>query len=82
MQIGQILVGRWQLGGGLQLPLEPYLMLGICSLSVLESYMKHCLYILIMYGSETMLWKEKEISRIRAVQIDNLKRMTLEEKQS
>ena len=27
----------------------------------------------LMYGSKTMLWKEKEISRIRAVQIDNLK---------
>ena len=25
-----------------------------------------------MYGSETMLWKEKERSRIRAVQMDNL----------
>ena len=28
---------------------------------------------ILMYGSETMLWKEKERSRIRAVQIDNLK---------
>ena len=26
-----------------------------------------------MYGSETMLWKEKERSKIRAVQIDNLR---------
>ena len=26
-----------------------------------------------MYGSETMLWKEKEISRVRDVQMDNLK---------
>ena len=26
-----------------------------------------------MYGSETMLWKEKERSRIRAVQMDNLR---------
>ena len=26
----------------------------------------------LMYGSETMLWKEKEISKIRAVQMDNL----------
>ena len=25
-----------------------------------------------MYGCETMLWKEKEISRLRAVQMDNL----------
>ena len=27
----------------------------------------------LMYGSETMLWMEKEISRIRAVQMDSLK---------
>ena len=27
----------------------------------------------LIYGSETMLWKEKERSRIRAVQMDNLK---------
>ena len=26
----------------------------------------------ISYGSDTMLWKEKERSRIRAVQMDNL----------
>ena len=28
---------------------------------------------LLTYGSETMLWKEKEKSRIRAVQMDNLR---------
>ena len=27
----------------------------------------------LMYGSETILWKEKERSRIRAVQMDNLR---------
>ena len=27
----------------------------------------------LMYGSETMLWKERERSRIRGVQMDNLK---------
>ena len=26
-----------------------------------------------MYGSETMLWKKKERSRVRAVQMDNLR---------
>ena len=26
----------------------------------------------LMYGTETMLWKEKEISIIKAVQMDNL----------
>ena len=38
----------------------------------IESCMKHCLYILT-YGNETMLWKEKERSRIRAVQMDKLR---------
>ena len=28
---------------------------------------------LFMYGSDTVLWREKEISRIRAVQVDNLR---------
>ena len=27
----------------------------------------------LMYGNETMLWNEKERSRIRAVQMDNLR---------
>ena len=27
----------------------------------------------LMYSSETMIWKEKERSRIRAVQVDNLR---------
>ena len=27
----------------------------------------------LLYGSETMIWKEKERSRIRAVEIDNLR---------
>ena len=29
----------------------------------------------LIYGSETMLWKESEISRIKAVQMDNLRGM-------
>ena len=49
-------------------------MLGICSLSVLESCMRHCLQVpVLMYGSETMLWREKERSRLRAVRMDNLR---------
>ena len=30
---------------------------------------------LLIYGSETMSWKEKEISRVWVVQMDNLKRL-------
>ena len=29
----------------------------------------------LMYGNETMLWSEKERSRMRAVQVDNLRRL-------
>ena len=43
VQMGQNVVGRWRVGGRLQVPLGPKLMLWICSLSVLESCMKNCL---------------------------------------
>ena len=43
-------------------------MLGVYGLSVLGSFMP-----LHIYSSETMIWKEKERSRIRAVQMDNLR---------
>ena len=46
-------------------------MLRICSLSVL-ALRETLLVPILIYGSETMLWKEKERSRIRAVQMDNL----------
>ena len=35
--------------------------------------MKKLLLPVLMYCSETMLWKEKERSRIRAVQTNNLR---------
>ena len=47
-------------------------MLRICSLSVLESCMK-LLVTVLMYGSDIMLWKQKKGSRVRAVQMDNLR---------
>ena len=47
-------------------------MLGICSLSVLVLH--ETLFVpVLMYSSEIMLWKEKKRSRIRAVQMDNLR---------
>ena len=45
---------------------------GICRLSVLVLD-KTLLIPVLTYGSETMLWKEKERSRIKAVQMDNLR---------
>ena len=47
-------------------------MLGICSLSVLVLHETFLVPVFI-YSSETMLWKEKERSRVRAVQMDNLR---------
>ena len=37
---------------------------------MLDSCIKHCLY---LYGSETMLWEEKDRSRIKAIQMDSLR---------
>ena len=45
--MGQNAVARRRVGGGWQVPLGLWLMLGICSTSVLESYMKHYLYLFL-----------------------------------
>ena len=42
VQMTRSVVGRRQVGGGLQVLLGLWLMLGICSLSVLGSCMSHC----------------------------------------
>ena len=47
-------------------------MLGICRLSVLVLH-ETLLVPVLIYGSETMLWKEKERSKVRAIQMDNLR---------
>ena len=44
---GKNVVGRWQVGRGWQVPIGSLLMLWICRLSVLESYIKHCLYMFL-----------------------------------
>ena len=44
-----------------------WLMLGVCSLDVHESL----LVPVHTHGSETMIWREQERSRIRDVQMDN-----------
>ena len=47
-------------------------MLGICTLSVLV-LPETLLLAVLMYSSETMLWKENKISRIMAIQMDNIR---------
>ena len=58
VQMGQNVVGRWQVPSG------PQLMLGICRLSVLVLN-ETLLVPALTYDSETMLYKEKVRSRIR-----------------
>ena len=47
-------------------------MLRICGFSVLVLH-ETLLVPILMYNIETMLWKEEKRSRIRAVQMDNLR---------
>ena len=56
---------------GWQASLGPKLMVGMCRLSMLESCIKQCLYLLLRMA-ETMSWKE-ERSSIRAAQMDNFR---------
>ena len=58
---GQIVVRRRRVGGGFQVPLG------------LRFLHETLLIPILMYSSETMLWKQKERSIIRAVQMDNLR---------
>ena len=59
-------------GGGLQVPTGPLLMVKIYSLSLLVLH-ETLLAPVPMYGNETMLWKEKERTRISIEQIDNFR---------
>ena len=47
-------------------------MIGICSLSVLVFH-ETLVVLVLMYVSETLLWKEKDRSKIRSVQMDNFR---------
>ena len=59
-QTGQSIVRKGRVGGGLQLE---------CTRVLYETL----LVPVLTYGNETMLWNEKERSRIRALKIDNLR---------
>ena len=48
-------------------------MVEVCSLSELGYCMSRFLVLVLIYGSETMIWKKKERSSIRALQMDNLR---------
>ena len=49
-------------------------MLGICSFSVLEFYIKHCLYLLLhMVVRQCYVRRRRDLEFFRAVQMDNLR---------
>ena len=50
-----------------------WLMPEVCSLSVLRVLHQPLFVPVLTYCSEKMLWKEREGSRIRALQIDNIR---------
>ena len=68
VQMRESAVGRWQMEGGVQVLLGLWLMLGVCTLRVLHESL---LMPVLMYGSKTMIWKER--SRIRTVQMNKLR---------
>ena len=65
--IRQNVVGRWRVGGGYQVLLGRWLMIGILKIECTRVLHESLLVPVLTYGSETMIWREKERSRIRAV---------------
>ena len=57
------------MGGKLQVPTDPRSLQCKCARLLYEGFVMPVL----LYGSETLIWREKERSRIRAVQMDNLR---------
>ena len=72
LQMRQSVVGRWRVGGELQVLLGLWLMLGVCSLNA-RVFHGSLLVPVLSYGSETMIWRGNERSRIWAVEMDNLR---------
>ena len=71
VQMRQSVVGRWQVGGKLQVILGPWLLLGLqleCAIFLHETL----LVSVLMFGSEAMIWK-KDKFRVRAVLMNNLR---------
>ena len=65
-------VGRWRVGGGLEVLLGLWLMMSLqleCAMVLHESLLMPVL----TYSIQIMIWREKERSKIRAVQMDNLR---------
>ena len=61
--MGQNVIGRWQVGGTI------WSLVNARNLQIeCDSVLHETLFVPVLkYGSETVIWKEKERSRIRAV---------------
>ena len=69
--MGKSVVGKWRVGvaGAIRSLVKARNLQPQCARILHESL----LVPVLMYGSETVIWREKERSRIRAVQMDNLR---------
>ena len=53
--------------------LGPWLMIGVCNFECTRVLHESLLKPVLMYGSETMIGKERERSRIRTIHMDDLR---------
>ena len=74
IQMRQSVVGRWRVfrrvAGGIRSSVNARSLQLVCTRVLHESLL---VPVLITYYNEAMIWREKERSRIRAVQMDNLR---------
>ena len=66
----QSVVGRWRVGEGKQVLLVLWLVLGVCSLTVLGACMGHCWCLFLRMVGDM---EGEERSRIRVIQMDSLR---------
>ena len=70
----QSVVGRWRVGGGgIVGAIRSLVNARFLQLECASVLHESLLVPVLTYGSETMIWREKERSRIRAVQMNNLR---------
>ena len=65
-------VGKWQVGGKLRVR-SYFLRILRVQLEFARVLHDGLLVPVLMYGSETVVWREEERSRIRAVRMDNFR---------
>ena len=61
----QRVVGKWRIGGGVAGDIKYLVNTRICSLSVLESCMKHCLYVFLCMAVRKCYGKKRRDLELR-----------------